>query len=55
MDVRTICSGVGGMGGRCVPPGGSVTLVPVGCSWHEHPAVLRVRHMFKCVFMQSDP
>lgn len=32
---------------------GSVTLVPVGCSWHEHPAVLRVRHVFKCVFLMQ--
>lgn len=32
---------------------GSVILVPVGCSWHEHSVVLRVRHMFKCVFFYS--
>lgn len=32
-------------------PIGSVTLVPVSFSWHEHPAVRRVRHVFKCVFL----
>lgn len=32
------------------------SLVPVGCSRHELPAVLRVRHVFKCVFfMQHGP
>lgn len=42
--------------GRRVSPVGSVTLVPVGCSWCEHPAVLRVRHVLKCVFfMQGGP
>lgn len=30
------------------------TLVPVSCSWHELPAVLRVRHLFKCVFFMQD-
>lgn len=39
--------------GRFVSPVGSVILVPVGCSWHEHSVVLRVRHMFKCVFFYS--